>query len=188
MGLGRLGDPNITIKRKHLFTLRFENICGNKVIPEHYVKLAARPNWSTEETEINFLNAKTWIPGKTSFETISVTYIDVAAPDSMPLWDWLASVYNFTNPVRMQAASARRNYTGRGILTMFDGCGTPLERWVLADAWPSAVNFGDVAYADSDEATIELTLRYSQIGFTHLCPQYTPVPCCTPCGGGALSV
>ena len=74
MGIGRLGFQNTVFKRKFRFTFELEDICGGKKVPKHYVKVASRPNLSIEETEINFLNAKTWIPGKASWETMTVTY------------------------------------------------------------------------------------------------------------------
>lgn len=183
MGIGKLGGRDLIFKRKFRWTFQINNICGNvkRAVPEHFVKVAARPNLTIEETEINFLNAKTWIPGKASWETITVTYYDVASRQNAELWNWLASVYNFTDPVRLQMGANRSQYGGRGILMMYDGCGTPLERWQLDDVWPQAINFGELDYSSSEEATIELTLRYGQVRYTSLCPRFEPTACCTGC-------
>lgn len=183
MGIGPLGFKNIVFKRKFRFTFTINNICGDagKIIPEHFVKVASRPNLAIEETELNFLNAKTWIPGKAAWETITVTYIDVATLDNKPLFDWLASVYNFTDPIRLQMGGKRSDYSGTGVLKMWDGCGVLLETWVMDDLWPTSVNFGDLDYAASDEATIELTLRYSSVAYKAECPQFPITPCCTGC-------
>ena len=185
MGIGQLGGNDLIFKRKFRWTFRFENICQSLQVPEHFVKMAARPNLTIEETEINFLNAKTWIPGKASWETITLTYYDVATRDNANLWNWLASVYNFTNPVSLEMGANRNQYAGRGILVLYDGCGTPLERWQLDDAWPQAINFGELDYSSSEEATIELTLRYSQVRYQSLCPTFAPVPCCSGCTDNA---
>jgi len=186
MGLGKLGNSNLIIKRKFRWTFQVFGVCGGD-IPESFVKVASRPNLTVEDTEINFLNAKTWIPGKASWETITVTYYDVASLENQNLWNWLASVYNFTDPVRLQQASQRRDYAGIGSLTMYDGCGQPLEVWTLNDLWPSAINFGDLDYSSSEESTIELTLRFSNVFYKSLCPNFTPRSCCTPCGTGGLT-
>jgi hypothetical protein len=133
MGIGKLGSSALVFKRKFRWTLEIENICGDdaKKVPLHFVKLASRPNITIEETEINFLNAKTWIPGKPAWETITVTYYDVAgnvqdqegkAPNAA-LWDWLASVYNFVNNVTLEMGNNRNAYAGRVRLNMLDGCG-----------------------------------------------------------------
>jgi len=184
MGIGQLGFKNLIFKRKFRFTFELNDICGSKSVPKHYVKVASRPNMSVEEVEVNFLNAKTWIPGKAAWETMTVTYIDVATADAKPLFDWLASVYNFTDPVNLQMGSKRSDYTATALLKMWDGCGQLLETWEMKDVWPTSINFGDVDYASSDECTIELTMRYSEVKYTPVCPQFTIEPCCSPCDEG----
>lgn len=187
MGIGKLGSANLIMKKKYLWTFQVINLCNGLKISESFVKSMGRPSWDTDETELNFLNAKTYIPGKTTLETLTVTYNDVATTDLQPLWSWLASVYNFNDPVRMWSASKRSDYSGTGILVMYDTTGTPLEQWVMLDCWPKAVNFGDLAYEDSEAATIELTLRYSSLQYKSLCPEYTPYGCFSPCGNNSTT-
>ena len=187
MGLGHLGDSNIVFKRKFRWTFRIEKICNNKVVDDSFVKLAARPNLTIEETEINRLNAKTWIPGKGSWETITVTYYDVASGNNAGLWTWLASVYDFTDPVKLRMGSNRNDYAARGVLQLFDGCGTLIELWQLDDMWPQAINFGELDYSSSDVAEIELTMRYSQVRYKQYCPNIDITACCTACEAGASS-
>lgn len=182
MGIGNLGFNHTIFKRKFRYTFQLTNICGSGVVPEHYVKLASRPNLSIEETEINFLNGKFFIPGKATWETITVTYIDVASLDSKPLYDWLASVYDYTDPTLLYMGSTARLYSGVGIIKLLDGCGTTLETWTLEGVWPTAVNFGDLDYSSSEEATIELTLRYHNVSYQSNCPEFVPQGCCGPCG------
>jgi len=183
MGLGKLGFDNTVFKRKFRWTLEIIDICGNGVVPKDYVKIAARPSLAIEEQEINFLHGKTWIPGKGSWETITVTYYDVAnISDNFPLYNWLASVYEYSNPVTLRMGSSRRDYAGKGVLTLYDGCGQPLEEWVMRDMWPTAVNWGELDYSNSEEATIELTMRYSEVSYRSICPPFVPSSCCTPCG------
>lgn len=183
MGIGALGFKNIIFKRKFRYTFIITNICGNAshFVPESFVRVAARPNLDIDEVEINFLNAKTWIPGKASWQTINVTYYDVATTGNKPLFDWLASVYNFTDPINLQMGSSRNDYAATGILKLWDGCGALLETWILNDLWPKSINFGDLDYASSDMCDIELTLRYSSVIYQSICPSYAIEPCCTGC-------
>lgn len=183
MGIGVIGRSDITFKRKFRWTFEILGFCNdlkNKV-PEHFVKVAARPNLSIEETEINHLNAKMWIPGKGTWDTLTVTYIDVANQEMNSLYNWLATVYDFTNPIQLGQAE-KRDWDATGVLNMYDGCGTLLESWILQHMWPSGINFGDLDYSSSDEATIELTLRYSDVQYRSYCPDFTPKACCSPCG------
>jgi len=177
MGIGALGGPQLVFKRKFRWTFTVTPNCTGVTVPANFVKLAARPNISIDEVEINYLNAKTWIPGKASWETITVTYYDVAGSANLPLWSWLASVYDYTNPVQLNMGSARADYGGSGTLILYDGCGNPLERWLLNDMWPQAVNFGELDYSSSEEVDIEITLRYSNVQFTNLCGSQ-PSGCC----------
>jgi hypothetical protein len=176
MGLGQLGGSSLVFKRKYRWTLRIDRNCQG-YIPEHFVKLAARPSLTVEETEINYLHGKMWIPGKGTWETITVTYYDIglAGEGMTQLFSWLASVYDFTNPQTLYQASTAVGYGCQGTLMLYDGSGVPMEIWTLKNMWPTSVNFGELDYSSSEEATIELTLRYNEV-------KYEP-----KCGGGAIS-
>jgi hypothetical protein len=188
MGIGQLGGPGVLHKRKFRWTFEVFKGTGNDavvLVPQHFVKMAARPNISIEETEINFLNAKTYIPGKGTWETITVTYYDVAVQNgegNVGLWTWLANVYDYTNPVTLKQNSIRQNYAGNAVCTLYDGCGAALEQWTLGDCWPQAVNFGELDYSSSEECTIEVTMRYSNVAYASLssCVK-EPKPNCVSC-------
>jgi len=189
MGMGDLGDRSLVFKRKFRWTFSVENICYDsntyKSVSDSYVKLAARPNLTIEETEINRLNAKAWIPGKAAWETITVTYYDVAELDNLALWTWLASVYDFTDPKTLKMGSSRSDYSADGVLRLYDGCGAAIEQWTLSDMWPQAINFGELDYSSSEECNIELTLRYSQVKYESFCPNQDITGCCTECNSAS---
>lgn len=190
MGLGKLGTSSSVFKRKFRWTMEFVNVCyADLDIPASYVKSANRPSLTIDEVEINFLNGKMYIPGKGTPETTSVTYYDIASSDAAqsiaPLFTWLSTVYNFTNMVTLEQSSVkgrRGGYTAEfGYLTMYDGCGHPIDRFVYKDIWPQNIVFGDLDYSSSDECTIELTLRYSNFEYETLgecAPEFDPL-----CGG-----
>lgn len=179
MGIGQLGAPNIIIKRKFRWTFEVTTPCGN--IPRHFVKVASRPQLEIDETELNFLNDTTWIPGKAKWQPINVSYIDTTSMEMQGLYNWIATLYDFTESATTRSnQSEKSGWAGTALLTMFDGCGSPLEFWLLGDCWPQSVNFGDLAYDDSGEANIELTLRYSNVRYKGVCGP-TPLSCCTGC-------
>jgi hypothetical protein len=183
MGIGVIGQPDMVFKRKFRWTFELFGFCANEknTVPEHFVNVASRPNLEIEETEINHLNAKTWIPGKASWQTITVTYLDVAHQEMQSLWNWLATVYDFTDPIKLRMGE-RRDWDATGVLSMYDGCGVLLETWEMKRVFPTGINFGDLDYSSSDIATIELTLRYSDVKYRSHCPDFQPQPCCTGCG------
>jgi hypothetical protein len=183
MGMGVIGRPDVTIKRKFRWTFEIQGFCGNASnrIGESFVKVAGRPKLEIDETEFNHLNGRMYRPGKGTWQPVTVTYIDAAHDELRPLYSWLATVYNFTDPVGLSNGEAR-DWGATGVLTMYDGCGQMLEQWQMENVWPQNVDFGDVDYSVSDEATIELTLRYQDVRYRSFCPDYIPVACCTPCG------
>ena len=189
MGIGVIGQPDIVFKRKFRFTFEIKGFCNNEanVVPEHFVMTAGRPNLGIEETEINHLNAKTWIPGKASWEDYTVTYVDVAHETSRMMWNWLATTYDFTDPVNLRQGN-KRDWDATGILNLYDGTGTLLEGWELQHLWPKAINFGDTDYASSDNCTIELTCRYSDVIYRSYCPAFQPQGCFTGCGSNVRTV
>lgn len=190
MGLGQIGQSGIVFKRKFRWTFEIERFCNGQSlhVPSHFVKLASRPNVSIDETEINFRNGKMWIPGKGTWETITVTYYDVGGTDAgnglINLYSWLASVYDFTHPNSLFQGSKKSDYSGKGILILYDGCGDPIEQWVLDHMWPQSINFGDLDYSASEEVNVELTLRYSSVQYQSFCPKTNIKGCCSPCKAG----
>lgn len=181
-----VGHPDVIFKRK--FRWSFE-VAGTGdcefFVPAHWCKISARPNISIEETEINFLNDKTWIPGKVSWETITVTYLDVggdvAGAGISDIYKWLTAVYDFAGRSPSRKMSSRRScYSGCATLKLYDGCGATMETWTLRDAWPQAINFGDLDYTSSDTVDIEITLRYSMVNLVLSCGQTFEK--CTCCG------
>ncbi len=183
MGIGQLLEKDVVFKRKFRWTLSLKPRCSKlSEIDVWFVKVASRPNISVDETELNFLNEKAWIPGKVSYETMTVTYVDVAPnrSESRALYQWLGAVYQFHNQNRKMGTRID-DYAARGQLTLFDGCGQPIERWDFDDLWPQAINFGDLDYTSSDTVDIELTLRYSRFTYTPICGKFDFNECCTPC-------
>ena len=188
MGLDGLRNPNLIVKRKFRWTLSINTPCQG-VIPEYSVKLASRPNFTVEETELNFLHGKMYIPGKVTWETITVTFYDFAGRGVNgigSLYSWLATVYNFTKPQQLHMMSRKGSnevsgYSGHAILNMYDGCGETIEQWILSDCWPQSVNFGDLDYASSEEATVEVTLRYSEVEYINTCGTAVNPCACVGC-------
>jgi hypothetical protein len=186
MNLGELAsNSNLVFKRKYRWT--FDLKWNGKNLGKSYVKLASRPNLTIEETEINYMHGKMWIPGKASWESITVTFYDVAKATSDGvdnIYGWLASIYNFQDAsmkqTTIQGTGSNGGWAGVATLDMYDGCGKSLETWTLSGIWPSAVNFGDLDYSSSEEATVELTLRYYMAKYQAKCDT-NPTPVCLGC-------
>ncbi len=194
MGLGAIGDGKVIFKRKFRWTFEIEFCCNNvvdgvlqppKVVAKEFVKIGARPQIDIEEIEINYLNGKMWIPGKGTWQTMTVTYYDVAGATNNGLntnsvLAWIATIYDFTDCRCLPMNSVPEQYEGVARLVLWDGCGNPLEAWLLRHVWPQSVNWGDLDMSSSEECTVELTLRYSDVSYRSFCPNQ-PIDKC-PCG------
>ena len=190
MGLGNLAAGNIAFKRKYRWTMQLITHCDGQEIPEYYVKTANRPQITIEETEINFLHGKFWIPGKATWEAMTITYYDVSQKSgngNNALFSWLAATYNFTDSAGLHQSTLRGangskdgGYGCDGTLTLYDGCGTGLEQWTLNGMWPQSINFGELDYSSSEECTIEVTTRYDTAKYEPLCGGTFSL-CCLGC-------
>lgn len=190
MGLGQLASGNVVFKRKYRWTLELDLHCDAQYIPSYYVKTANRPQLDIEETEINFLHGKFWIPGKGTWNALTITFYDVSDRQNANngLFAWLATTYNFTDPVGLHQSTLRGpdfdqlsgGYGCDGKLELYDGCGVALERWYLLGMWPQSINFGELDYTSSDECTIEVTTRYDSARYEPLCGGTFDI-CCAGC-------
>jgi len=182
MGIGELGESKRIIKRKFRYTCTFNTKLGP--IPEHYVKVAARPQLEIDELELQFLNASTWIPGKGRWQPLNITYIDTTDERMKPLYDWVATVYDFqlyAGGVNLKQ-SEKQGWVSECIIRIFDGCGNELEKWELLNCFPQSINFGDLDYASNDECNIDLTIRYDRVKITSSCGGPEPTGLCIGCG------
>lgn len=72
------GEPSLKHEKKGFdWTASVEDV-------EFDVKVSSRPSLSIEETEVNFLNAKTWIAGKAEWERIVLTLSPSAEKKGLP--------------------------------------------------------------------------------------------------------
>jgi hypothetical protein len=198
MGLGALGLGGTHIKRKVRWTLAIAPKCtGAKyantgvgqpgLVGPNFCKVAARPNYDIEETELNFLNAKTWIAGKLTWQSITATFIDANAAEIQNLYIWIGQNARLDNDITFHQGTSFNDYAATAELILYTGCGQPMEIWQLDNVWPQAVNFGELDYSSSEEVQIELTLRYDKVRYFGLCPQIEFNSCCTPCTGSVQS-
>ena len=102
------------------------------------------------------------------------------------LYNWLATVYDFTDPINLRQGE-KVDWAAVGLLSMYDGCGKLIETWEMKNMFPTAIDFGDVDYSSSEIATVELTLRYSDVSYRSYCPAFQPKGCCSGCGTTANS-
>ena len=122
------------------------------------VKTAARPEISTEEVTINWINSTRYVAGKTTFGTLAVTLHDPIAPSgAQQVMEWVRLCF--------ESVSGRAGYPDfykRDIqLKMLDPVGTVIQLWDIKGAFCTTAGFGELSYdSTGDMAEISLTIRF----------------------------
>jgi hypothetical protein len=143
-------------KKKNRWLIRFPADLG---IQEWWLASAARPSITQNEVEIPFLNTSTWVIGRFTWESISVTFRDPIGPSAaQAIMEW----------VRLQSESitGRQGYAAgykKDIeLEMLDPTGVVIEKWQLQGTMLTNVNFGDLSMDDDGIADITAELRFDR--------------------------
>jgi len=163
-------DPN---KEKHMAaeTLDVSSMIPNKFEPKrknrwilmiegidaYIIKTAARPQITTEEIAIPFINSHRYIAGKTTFSPMAVTLHDPIAPSgAQQVMEWIRTHF--------ESVSGRSGYADfykRDIqLKMTDPVGTVVELWDVKGAFILEANFGELSYEEHVAQEITLSLRF----------------------------
>jgi hypothetical protein len=138
-------------KRKNRWIFAIEGIDA------FILKTASRPSFTIGEQEINFINAKRYIAGKMTFDSLSVTLHDPIAPSgAQQVMEWIRTHYESVSGRAGYADFYKRDCQ----IKMLDPVGTVVELWDVKGAFLTNANFGDLSYDAEDPADISLTIRF----------------------------
>ena len=101
-----------------------------------------------------------FFPGKPDWKPIQVTLFDLKT-NTNPIFSWLKEQYD---PCE-DAGTWKRpggNFKRTLNIEMYDGCGNTMERWIVRNAWPNNIEWGDLDMSESAYLVVELTLRYDR--------------------------
>jgi len=142
--------------RKNRFILRFPDELG---IQEWWVSTAARPNYTSQEVEIPFLNTSTFVAGRFQWETMQVVFRDPIGPSAtQALMEWIRLHSESVTGRQGYAAGYKKDVE----LELLDPTGVVIEKWILQGTMLTSVNFNDLDYGSSDVADINATLRFDR--------------------------
>lgn len=143
-------------KRKNRWVIEFP--VGTD-IAEWMCQTSNRPTATINDVEIDYMNTKTYVAGKATFETIDITFIDVIGPSTgQKVMDWIRECIEYSTG-RMGYAV---NYKKQLSLKMLDPAGQTVEKWTLEGAFVTTANFGDLDMASDDIADITITVRFDR--------------------------
>jgi hypothetical protein len=130
-------------------------------IDSFLIKTAARPEITTEEVAIPWINSTRYIAGKTKFGTLSVTLHDAIAPSAaQQVMEWQRLCFE-----SISGRSGYADFYKRDIqIKMLDPVGTVIQLWDVKGAFITSANFGELSYEDeSGLAEISLTIRFDNM-------------------------
>ena len=188
MGIS-FGNKLCKKKNRWLFTLGTANVRGaevNIIDDGSAVNVlpplrSQRPNLTFKEMTAQHLHETVYYPAKPDWKPIQLTLYDVRTTGGHPIFEWIKKCYNptttKTNPVLTANPDDADEVVpstwfapiGNGVggfirpdatLTLFDGCGNIIERWIYQAVWPQNIDFQDLDMGNSDYVTCDLTLRY----------------------------
>jgi hypothetical protein len=139
-----LEKSGLCFKRKFRWLLKIPGVSAEGVNTLPPMK-SARPSLSFKEVEVRHLNEDIYFPGRPEWKPISLSLYDIKKQENK-IFQWLQLVYD----------------SCQGTLELYDGCGNVLETWVYENAWPNAIEWGELDMANNEITTIDLTLRYDR--------------------------
>lgn len=139
-------------------------------------KRGARPNLGWKEQELQHLTESITYPFKPEWKAIQLILYDTYCPTTFgidvqnPIFEWIRSTDNFlqkglyfvneTEATWTPIVDAR--FKRRGELSLYDGCGHEIEKWIFENCYPSDVQWGELDMEDSQLVTVEIQLKYDR--------------------------
>ncbi len=146
-----------------MFYKNFEPKLGNRFIMEingiesYIIKTAARPTFTSEVVELDHINVKRKIKGKSTWDDINITLYDPIVPSgAQQVMEWVRSSHESLTGRDGYSAFYKKDIT----FYLLGPVGDKVEQWTLKGAFISSANFGELDWASNDPLSIELTLTY----------------------------
>jgi len=146
-----------------IFYTNFEPKLANRFImeidgiPSFMIKTANRPKLESEVVELDHINLKRKIKGKSNWTDITITLYDPIVPSgAQAVMEWIRSGHESITGRDGYADFYKKNID----FYMLGPVGDKVEQWKIVGAWISSAEFGDVDWSSNDPVMISLTLTY----------------------------
>lgn len=146
-----------------MFYRNFEPKLGNRFIMEingiesYIIKTASRPTFTSEIVELDHINVKRKIKGKSTWDDITISLYDPIVPSgAQQVMEWVRSSHESLTGRDGYAAFYKKDVT----FYLLGPVGDKIEQWTLKGAFITSANFGELDWASNDPLSIELTLTY----------------------------
>ena len=165
--LTTLGVPDnagntTTIMPKLQYRFRVQFIGdGFSPTPTRSVMTVTRPALTHDEIPLDMYNSRIYLAGKHTWEPVTITLRDDV--DSAVLRELNNQLNRQVDHATQSAPRAGASYKFQTVVETLDGANpTPgvLDKFELAGCYISNIQYGDMAYATSDQVQMSVTIRY----------------------------
>jgi hypothetical protein len=126
-------------------------------IPSFMVRSANRPKIESEVVELDHINLKRKIKGKSNWTDITITLYDPIVPSgAQSVMEWIRTSHESITGRDGYADFYKKNIDFYALGPV----GDKVEQWKLVGAWISNAEFGDFDWTSSDPTIITLTITY----------------------------
>ena len=146
-----------------IFYKNFEPKLSNRFIMEingiesYIIKTASRPTFTSEVVELDHINVKRKIKGKSTWDDVTITLYDPIVPSgAQQVMEWIRSSHESLTGRDGYAAFYKKDIT----FYILGPVGDKVEQWTLKGAFITSANFGDLDWSSNDPVAIESTLAY----------------------------
>ncbi len=147
-----------------MFYKNFEPKMGNRFIMEingiesYIIKTASRPTFTSEVVELDHINVKRKIKGKSTWEDVNITLYDPIVPSgAQQVMEWVRQSHESLTGRDGYSAFYKKDIT----FYLLGPVGDKIEQWTLKGAFITSANFGELDWSNAtDPVSIELTLAY----------------------------
>jgi hypothetical protein len=146
-----------------MFYKNFEPKLSNRFIMEingidsYLVKTASRPTVTSEVVELDHINIKRKIKGKTTWDDVTISLYDPIVPSgAQQVMEWIRQSHESLTGRDGYAAFYKKDINFK----MLGPVGDVVELWTLKGAFINSANFGDMDWSGNDPVSIEVTLSY----------------------------
>jgi hypothetical protein len=158
------------VTEQELFFTAFEPKTANRFIlyvdgiPSYVVKGVSRPSLTQDAKQIDHINLRRFVKGKSVWGTISMTLYDPIVPSgAQAIMEWVRLHHESVTGRDGYLEFYKKDLT----LNILGPVGDKVEEWIIKGAQITSVSFGDMDWASDDpvEFTVELQPDYCVLNF-----------------------
>lgn len=140
-------------KRKNRFVLEFPTELG---IESFLVQTSAKPSLNINKTEIPYMNSSTFVAGRSVWQEMEITFIDVIGPSTtQKVMEWVRLHFETATGRMGYAVGYKKNL----VLKALDPNGVEIEKWTLVGCQIVSTNFDSFDYGADDLAMVTVTIQ-----------------------------